>query len=110
MNDERPDDAAKRERMRQANEARKFVMDDPRGRLFIWALLGDCGIFTNSFNTNFGQTSFNLGRQSIGQTMLRELTAQNPAEYLAMQSEAMEREKMLRNMETIARERKENKE
>lgn len=77
-----------------------FVMDDPRGRRFVWALLGTCGIYANSFNTNFGVSAFACGRQSIGQDLLRRITIEQPRQYLQMQAEAIERDQRDRDRVT----------
>lgn len=66
-----------------------FVMADPRGRRFMWALMGKCGVYTNAFNTNFGVSAFACGRQSVGQDLLRRVTTERPEQYLQMQAEAI---------------------
>lgn len=89
-------DEIKRAELKQETAADdlRWVLSDPRGRRFMWALLGECGLYANTFNTNFGVSSFNAGRQSVAQSLLLRITGDAPDLYLDMQAEAIERDRL----------------
>lgn len=74
-------------------EAMKFVMTTPLGRHFVWALLGETGIFSQPFTGNSG-TFFNCGRQDIGHKLQAQLEENVPREFIEMWREHLiEKEK-----------------
>lgn len=64
-----------------------WLMDDPRGRRFMWDLLGRCGVFRTSFTGN-STTFFNEGQRNIGLSYLDEIHQDIPGKYLDMINEA----------------------
>ncbi|USW94965.1 hypothetical protein NHF39_28045 [Pseudomonas proteolytica] len=52
----------------------RWLMADPRGRRFMWATLGDYGLFRTSFNHLPGQTEFNEGQRNAGLLLWGALT------------------------------------
>lgn len=68
----------------------RSVMDTPAGRRFMWALLGDCGLYRASFNNSGSITAFNEGQRDIGLRLVARITQDCPEQYLAMQGEAIE--------------------
>ncbi|MFM0151439.1 Bbp19 family protein [Paraburkholderia sediminicola] len=63
------------------------IMASSDGRAWMWALLGDCGIFRSCFTGN-SQTFFNEGKREVGLPIMAELTEHFPDEYLVMAKEA----------------------
>src|SRR5690554_3518938 len=66
---------------RQANEDFRWLMDDPRGRRFVWQLMGRCRVFEPVFNTHGGLMNFNEGRRDVGLFLLAELTGLCPEKF-----------------------------
>lgn len=91
--------AADSEQVTQAQEKERYnkrsdqgdlakVLESPQGRRFVWRLLTLCGVFQSSFEDNYGATSFNEGRRSVGLRLLSEVTDLNPEHYVLMMQEA----------------------
>jgi hypothetical protein len=81
-----------RELQRREN-AERFVMGDARGRLFVWWILSECGMFRQSFTGN-SETFFLEGKRSIGLKLTAELEQKTPKEFLQMWTEHLaEKEK-----------------
>lgn len=76
----------------QALEAVAYVMADPRGRHFVWNLLGWTGIAKDSFTGN-STTFYNEGRRSVGIWLQGKLENEAPMEFMLMWSEKL-KEKM----------------
>lgn len=62
-------------------------MSDPRGRRFVWWLLGIAGIFRSSFTGN-SETFFREGERNVGLRLLTEVTRDAHDLYLMAQQEA----------------------
>ncbi len=67
------DDDAKRLQQQLDEDDFKWIMQDKRGRRFMWRLLGLAGVFVNPFTAARESTDFNCGKQIIGQTMIAEI-------------------------------------
>ncbi|TDY26295.1 hypothetical protein B0G81_6805 [Paraburkholderia sp. BL6665CI2N2] len=63
------------------------IMATPDGRAWMWALLGDCGIFRSCFTGN-STTFFNEGKREIGLPIMADLTEHFTEQYLLMAKEA----------------------
>ena len=85
------DRASLRARMaaEQARNDLQAVMATEAGRRFMWALLGDCGMYRASFNNSGSITAFNEGQRAIGLALTARITQECPEQYLAMQGEAI---------------------
>jgi len=76
----------KKLRERDLNDIRK-VLDIAEGRRLLWRILTDLGDnFTNSF-TGTRATDFNLGKQSVSQTIFRDVIEAKPEAFLQMHRE-----------------------
>ena len=73
---------------RAANDLRT-VMSTAEGRRFMWALLGECGLFRSSYHPS-ALIHFNEGQRSIGLSLLGRVTIECPELYLTMQGEAVD--------------------
>lgn len=65
----------------------RWLMADPRGRRFMWATLGDYGLFRTSFNHLPGQTEFNEGQRNAGLLLLGRINRLCPEQYGVMAAE-----------------------
>lgn len=73
---------------RASNDLRA-VMGTAEGRRFMWALLGECGLFRSSYHPS-ALIHFNEGQRSIGLSLLGRVTTECPDLYLTMQGEAVD--------------------
>ncbi|HAR04271.1 MAG TPA: hypothetical protein DCR72_01625 [Pseudomonas sp.] len=82
-------DAAREERLARETTAAdfKWLMDDPRGRRFVWRLMGRCKVFEPVFNTHGGVMNFNEGRRDTGLFLLGEIDRLCPAQFAVMAAE-----------------------
>jgi len=80
-----------RERLKR-EEAERFVMGDERGRLFVWWVLSECGMFRECFTGN-SNTFHLLGKRSIGLQLTTELEKNTPDEFLQMWNEHLNEKK-----------------
>lgn len=87
-------DASRRERDRAKRDTAdlRWIMSDPRGRRFIWRLLGITGIFRSSFTGN-SETFFREGERNVGLKLLTEVTRDANDLYLTAQQEAADEAK-----------------
>ena len=76
---------------RQLNDVR-YILNDERGRRFLWRYLNLCGVFRSSFTGNF-ETYFNEGERNVGLKMLADVNEAAPEVYAVMVKEARDREK-----------------
>lgn len=74
-----------------------WLMDDPRGRRFIWQLMGRCRVFEPVFNTHGGLMNFNEGRRDVGLFLLGEINRLCPDKFAVA---AAENAKQLEDEET----------
>jgi len=47
-------------------EDAQFVLSSQEGRRFLYRLLGDCGVWRSSFNTNALAMAFSEGQRNVG--------------------------------------------
>lgn len=97
MNDTLHDTELDAQRQRQTTEQAaaantfagdvKWLMTSPRGRRFVWWLLGVCGIYRPSFNNSGSVTAFNEGQRNVGLAVLTALTENCHGSYLTMLEE-----------------------
>jgi hypothetical protein len=82
-------DRKKRERLRatRADGAFKALMGTPDGRLLIWDLLGECGVFRSSWDGHGGRLNFNEGRRDIGLQLLATINRLCPELFGVMMKE-----------------------
>ena len=87
-------DASRRERDRAKRDTAdlRWIMSDPRGRRFIWRLLGITGIFRSSFTGN-SETFFREGERNVGLKLLTDVTRDANDFYLTAQQEAADEAK-----------------
>jgi hypothetical protein len=74
------------------DDAFKWLMDDPRGRLLMWDRLGEAGIFHSSMSSSAELTAFREGRRDIGLIDLARIMRLCPAQYARMTEEAQARQ------------------
>lgn len=67
----------------------KFVMEDKRGRRFVWRLLEKCGVFRTSF-TGDSETFFKEGQRNVGLAILALVHEACPEKYTVMLKEQRE--------------------
>ena len=86
--------AKETEKQRQIREDNDllFILSDPRGRRFIWRLLGFCGVFNSSFTGN-STTFFNEGTRSVGLWATAEVVRLKPEAYVEMMVESNNEDK-----------------
>lgn len=91
-------DKAKEER-RQREKSQsdlRHVMNSKEGRRFIWRLLGETGIYRQSFSSDPLLMARNEGERNIGLKLLAELMEACPKRYLDAQNESMKDEENAR--------------
>jgi hypothetical protein len=69
------------------------VMETREGRRFVWKLIGDAGVFRQSFAQDALSTAFNEGRRSHGLELLDRAQNEAPELFLKAQSEFVEGQK-----------------
>jgi hypothetical protein len=79
-------DAQKRVHQKEIDDVRK-ILKTPEGRRYLWRMLGECGIFFNSFTPNSNQTAFNEGGRNIGLIILSDINEADPSAFAKMQNE-----------------------
>lgn len=65
----------------------KWVMSSPRGRRFVWWLMGLTGVKRSSFNNSGSITAFNEGQRNIGLTLEAWVTDHCHPSYVTMLEE-----------------------
>ena len=65
----------------------RWIMNDPRGRRFMWRLMGHCKVFEPSFNPHGGVMNFNEGQRNVGLFLLGETNDLCPAMFPVMAAE-----------------------
>jgi hypothetical protein len=63
------------------------LLSTPRGRKFLFYLLGLTKFMQNPFTGNALTTSFNCGEMSIGQRLMADITSVDPIGWSRMQQE-----------------------
>lgn len=64
-----------------------WLMEDERGRRFVWELLEHAGVFRISFNQNSMTTAFNEGCRNFGLKVLAQVHELCPDRYAQMLKE-----------------------
>lgn len=67
-----------------------WIMSDARGRRFMWAMLGRCGVYQSSFARARGDhagMSFFEGERNVGLELMLRCIQENPALYATMVKE-----------------------
>lgn len=72
----------------EIEEQYRELLNTPRGRQFLFYLLGLSKFMNNPFTGNALTTSFNCGEQSIGQKIMADITLVDPIGWSKMQQEA----------------------
>lgn len=67
----------------------KFVMEDKRGRRYVWRLLEQCGVFRSSFTGN-SETFFREGQRNVGLKIISLIHEACPEKYALMLKEQRE--------------------
>lgn len=80
-------DKAKKDARKQEIADFRWIMDDPRGRRFMWRLMGQCKVFEPSFNPHGGVMNFNEGQRNVGLFLLGETNDLCPAMFPVMAAE-----------------------
>ena len=68
------------------NEAFVWLMNDRRGRRFVWMLLESTGVFRSSFTGN-STTFFNEGQRNVGLMVLSLINELAPNQYIIAMNE-----------------------
>lgn len=90
-----PIDRAKAVRQMEVNAAWDAILSDRRGRLVVWDILEQCGVYRSTFTGNAHGT-FLEGQRQIGLWMLADrIAAHSPRTFPQMQLEAAEFEERL---------------
>jgi hypothetical protein len=66
----------------------KFILAIEQGRRFIWSMLSDCGIYSESADQSGSWTYYKEGRRSIGLKLLSKIMDADPDAYLKMMKES----------------------
>lgn len=77
----------------------RFIIKSPQGRRFYWRTMGVTKMFAESYipgDEGYG-TTFNVGRQSVGQWLLKELLEAKPDAFIQMQNESLSESKSINN-------------
>ncbi len=95
-----PIDRGKAVRQMEVNAAWDAVLSDRQGRLVLWDVLEQCGVYRSTFTGNAHGT-FLEGQRQIGLWMLAErIAAHSPRTFPQMQLEAAEFEERLLRLTT----------
>ena len=72
--------------------AMDFVMSNPRGRQFVWDLLGRCGLMHTTFaGERTHDAAFHEGKRQVALALLADVEDLYPSAYGVMHAEAAER-------------------
>lgn len=72
----------------------QWLMSDKKGRRFVWRLLGQLGVYRQSYvGGDFAATAFNEGRRSVGLEVLASITDHCPGRFNEMQKEAKQHDR-----------------
>lgn len=72
---------------RTADSDFRWLMSDPRGRRFVWSLMGRWKVFQQTFNTHGGLMNFNEGQRSAGLFLLGEINRLCPHQFAVAAAE-----------------------
>ena len=81
--------AAKRMESREDREVNdiRYVLNDKRGRRFLWRLLNECKVFESIWVPSAG-IHYNAGKQDVGHFLMAEIVKASEDAYLLMTKEA----------------------
>lgn len=65
----------------------KWLMNDHRGRRFMWRTLGHCRLFQGSMGPTDAITNFNEGQRNVGLLLLSQVNDLTPSLYAVMAAE-----------------------
>jgi hypothetical protein len=71
----------------------RWLMGDPRGRRFMWRLLGTTGLFRTTFTGDALTGAFKEGQRNVGIALQDEVVQQCPRGFIEMQKEARTNER-----------------
>jgi len=77
----------------QKQSALRSLMGVPEGRMWMWDLLGQCGVFHLSFSSDALVMAFNEGKRGVGNQLLAEINRTTPELYMKMVIENQNPEK-----------------
>ncbi len=80
-------ESAERARLEES-EIMQWIMNDKRGRKFIWQLLAFTGVFRNPFRGT-KETDFLCGMMNVGQKYLGDINEYTPEMYNVMVEERL---------------------
>lgn len=72
----------------EIEEEYRSLLSSPRGRKFLYYLLGLTNFMRNPFTGNALTTSFNCGEMNVGQHLMADITSVDPIGWSRMQQEA----------------------
>ena len=72
-------------------------METYEGRELMWKLICSTGFLTSPMTDNSELTAFNVGRQSVGTQMYRNILGNNLEELMDMHREEYERQKIAKD-------------
>lgn len=89
--------AARERRQRQyAEQIRadmKTLLSMPEGRRVLWDLIGDCGVFKESMETN-ARSYVQMGMRNLGLSLINRVTDADQEAYFQMMRESQARAKL----------------
>lgn len=88
---ERAEDEAKR-----ADDDLRWVMSTQQGRRHVWRELGRNGLYTQTYSPNNSDHCFKAGQRNAALTLLVDVMRVAPENYLLMQQEAIEADRLAR--------------
>ena len=74
--------------MQKIANALKAVLATRDGRIVLWQLLSDTGIYRNSFDRDIAVMAFNEGQRNVGLKLLDRIMSVDANAYRLMQDEA----------------------
>lgn len=75
-------------RLQKIANALKAVLATRDGRIVLWQLLSDTGIYRNSFDRDIAVMAFNEGQRNVGLKLLDRIMSVDANAYRLMQDEA----------------------
>lgn len=83
-------EAREEERIRRQklSNSLKAVLSTRDGRVILWQLLSDTGIYRSSFDRDLAVMAFNEGQRNVGLKLLNRIMAVDAEAYRLMQDEA----------------------
>lgn len=78
---------SKRIRELQKKAVLQQFLSDPAGRMWMWDLLSQCGVFHVSFSSDALIMAFKEGHRDIGNQLIGEINRIGPEFYMKMQME-----------------------